>query len=238
MKSIILICTLICSFSIAQAQDFYSENEVLLGADQLERVRSNALKELDAHPNSIEATYFLAMVAINRTAKADPARIYAKNRYAERFQDLYREQAKSARLMYGDQIMVADTRFVRMFYFLGLQYHSHQEYAKAAEWLNLAKIGFEDNLDFNFITGTSYYAIKNYENAKKYFLEVLKINPDHGDTIYNMACLNAIANDPDEAVKWLGKAISLDRKYKKLAMNDSDFNNIRKAESYQKLMDK
>lgn len=241
MKSIILICAIAAmagTLSIAQAEDFYSANESLLAANHLDKVKKNALTELGAHRDSIEANYFLALVTIKENSNADQSKIYANNSYAEKFQALYRDHAKAAHLMYGDQIMVSDIRFVKLFYYLGLKYLSQQDFQKAVEWLNLAEIGYSDkpNFNFNFEIGTSYYAIKNYDKARKYFEAALKIKPDHRDALYNMACLYSVLNNPDESIKWLEKVTKLDPKYKAIASKDSDFDNIRKTAQYQRLI--
>lgn len=238
MKSIILIWVMSGILSVAQAQDFYSDNEALFLANHLDKVKKNALIEHSAHRESIEANYFLALVTIKQTSDSDPSKIYAKNSYAEKFQALYRDDAKARHLMHGDQIMVSDPRFVRLFYYLGLKYLSQQDFAKSVEWLNLADVGYSDNLEFNFNIGTSYYAVKDYDKAKKYFMAALTISPNHGDSLYNLACIEAISNKPDESMMWLGKAISVDAKYKAMASKDSDLDNIRKTEPYRQLTSK
>ena len=241
MKSITLffaIVTMAFTFSIARAQDFYSLNESLLAVNNLDKVKRNSLIELDSQQDSIEAIYFMAMATIRQTSSSDPTKIYANNNYVEKFQVLYRKHAKSQKLMYGNQIMVADTRFFKIFYYLGLKYLYQQDYAKAAEWLNLAKFGYSDNpnLNFNFEIGTSYYALKNYDEAMKYFKAALKLKPDHSDALYNIACIYSIMSKPDESIKRLDKAMHLDPKYKDIASKDSDFDNIRKTQQYQQLM--
>ncbi|HEY0665201.1 MAG TPA: hypothetical protein VGD24_03965 [Gallionella sp.] len=236
MKSIILICALIAGLSNASAEDFYSVNDALLNANQAETVRKNALAELNSHGDSIEANYFMAVITLRETSKAAPSDIYADNRYVEKFEALYRADAKRKQLMYGGQIMVSDIRFLKLFYYLGLKYYSRQNFSKAVEWLNLAKVGYEDNPEFNFKIGTGYYAIKNYGKAKEAFESVLKVTPNHRDTLYNMACLYAVLNNPGESVKWLKKVVNLEPKYKEMASKDSDFDSIRNVSQFQQLV--
>jgi tetratricopeptide (TPR) repeat protein len=235
MRLFIIIWIIIGLASVAQA-DFYSVNDSLFRSNHLDKVQSNALAELAAHPDSIEATFFLALVSIRQTAEADPAKIYSRNTYAEKFQELYRAHAKSENLMYGDQIMLSDARFPKLFHYLGLKYLSEQNFKQAVEWLNLAEIGYEDDVEFNFNLGCSYYAIKNYPKAEKYFEKVLSLAPKHSKALYNMACLYAVLGNSDISVKWLRKAIRLDPKNKEIASKDSDFDNIRNTKQYQTLM--
>lgn len=235
MKKLIFVSLLLCCISATQAQDFYAVNDSLLRENKLESVKKNSLAELEAHHDSIEANYFLAMVTI-RQASEHSSTIFANNSYAETFQTLYRDQARARHLMHGDQIMVSDPRFVSLFYYLGLKYLSQNDFSRSVEWLNLAEIGYEDNLDFNVNLGNSYYAIKNYDKARKYYEAALRIDPEHTDTVYNMACLYSVRNNPDESVKWLEKAIKRAPKYKEIASRDPDFENIRKSKQYQHLM--
>jgi tetratricopeptide (TPR) repeat protein len=227
-----------CIISVAQAVDFYSVNDSLYSTNQLDKVKSNSLKELAENRESIEANYFLALVTLRQATNADSSRIYEKNIYVDRFQALYRDDAIAKRLMYGDQIMVSDPRFVKLFYYLGLKYMFEQDYNKAVEWLNLAEIGYEDSVDFNFYIGCSYHAIKNYDKAQKYYKNVLRLAPNHSESLYNMACLYAEFNNPDDSINWLNKAIKLDPKYKEMASKDASFDNIRKTPQYQRLMSK
>lgn len=241
MNKIIQICifvTIACSLNTATAQDFYSINETLFAENHLDVVRKNSLAKLKEDQDSIEANYFLAMLAIKTAPDSDKAKIYAENMYVNNFQILYRKYAQEKDLMYGDQIMISDVKFLRIFYLLGLEYLIKQDYAKAVEWLNLAKFGYSDNpnLNFNFEIGTGYYAIKNYDKAMEYFEAAIKLKPDHSDALYNIACLYSLFANPDESIKRLDRAIQLDPKFKEIASKDSDFDNIRKTPQYKNLM--
>ena len=58
--------------------------------------------------------------------------------------------------MYQDQIMMADVRFMKLFYLIGLKYFDERNFSKAAEWLNLAKTMYRNDFNLFFYLGTSY----------------------------------------------------------------------------------
>jgi tetratricopeptide (TPR) repeat protein len=238
MRTIILLMLTCILFSVGLTQNFFSKNDSLFKANQFEIVKQNALAELTSNKESIEANYFLALITIRQQSSADQSKIYTNNIYSEQFQIIYRDYAKGKKLMYGDQIMLADVRFVNLFYYIGLKYFSEQDFKKSAEWLNLAKVGYLNNFDYHFYTGCSYYALQNYGKAKEYFESALTIKPNDAATLYNMACLYSFLNNPEESSKYLKMAISQDATYKEKMSTDSDFNNVRGTKEFQQFISK
>lgn len=237
MRTIILLILWCALLSVSCAQNFYSKNDSLFEANQFETVKQNALAELASNKESIEANYFLALITIIEQSAADQNKIH-DNIYSEQFQNLYRAYAKETKLMYGDQIMVADVRFVKLFYHIGLKYFSEQDFKKSAEWLNLAKVGYLNNFDYHFYAGCSYYALQNYDKAKEYFESALTIKPNDATTLYNMACLYSLLNNAEESSKYLKMAIGQNAMYKDKMSTDSDFNNVRGTKEFQQFHNK
>ena len=64
----------------------------------------------------------------------------------------------------------------------------------------------------------------------------LEQQPDDPGVIYNRACVNALMNQPDEAIGDLRQAIAGDAKYREMARTDSDFDNIRDDPRFQELV--
>jgi len=100
MKTIIVICTLLGAIAVAQAEDFYTANESLLNAGRLEQVKKNALAELRAHRDSLEASYFMAMVTLRQTSQADSSKVNADNGYVDKFAALYRQSVQNPGQIY------------------------------------------------------------------------------------------------------------------------------------------
>ena len=84
--------------------------------------------------------------------------------------------------------------------------------------------------------GMSLKNLGRHEEALLCFEQVLKIKPDDDLAWYNMACTYAVQNQIDLAIENLEKAILLDKKYVKMAMEDSDFDSIRQDYRFQKLI--
>ena len=75
-----------------------------------------------------------------------------------------------------------------------------------------------------------------YEAALSSYEQVLKIQPDDDLAWYNIACTYAVQDKLDLAIENLEKAILLDKKYGKIAQENSDFDNIRQDLRFQKLI--
>ena len=82
----------------------------------------------------------------------------------------------------------------------------------------------------------AYYMTGQYQKAieanQKLILLGSQINKDW---YYNLACLEALLNRPDEAIPWLEKAIQQGYGYDQLK-NDSDLDNLRALPAFQALM--
>jgi len=74
--------------------------------------------------------------------------------------------------------------------------------------------------------------MKNYEAASKCFYQALEIDAEFGHSYYNLACTESLKGVKDEAIKFLKKAIVLDKKFRSLANIDEDFNNLREYEEF------
>jgi|GEM_PF-2583064 len=74
--------------------------------------------------------------------------------------------------------------------------------------------------------------LKRYEEAEKEYREAIRINPNYADAHYNLACLYSVKNDLKKAIDWLKKAIEIDEKYKEMAKEDKDFENIKDGKDF------
>jgi quercetin dioxygenase-like cupin family protein len=62
--------------------------------------------------------------------------------------------------------------------------------------------------------------------------EALAERPDHAALLYNLACMEALAGKPDEALADLQRAVSLEPKWADNAAKDPDFDSIRDAPGF------
>ncbi len=64
----------------------------------------------------------------------------------------------------------------------------------------------------------------------------MKLNPDEELAWYYKACAYALQNNLDLATDSLQKAINLNPKYREMAKEDTDFDNLKENKRFQNLM--
>ncbi|MFN5514894.1 MAG: tetratricopeptide repeat protein [Cyanobacteriota bacterium] len=83
------------------------------------------------------------------------------------------------------------------------------------------------------------YALNNlgrYEKAIASYDKALKIEPNFASAYFNKACVYALQENLDLALKNLTQAINLDSQYLENAKTDADFDKIRHTPSFQRLI--
>jgi tetratricopeptide (TPR) repeat protein len=235
-KSLLIVLSL---FFISLSQDFYSINDILMKIGKYDVVEANAFHELELNSESFEGAYFLTMIVFNKNPninclgkQIDNQECAEISKYMNLFETTYRKKAIELQLMYHDQIMMADTRFMGLFMLIGLKYFDQRDFQKSVEWLNLAKLLYSEDFDFNFYLGTSYLLIEEYDKALECFEKASRINPADASIPYNIACLYGKRRDALLSAQWLKKAIELNSDYQDKYLLDSDFNNVRNEEIF------
>ena len=66
-----------------------------------------------------------------------------------------------------------------------------------------------------------------YDEARRLLREALEEQPGNPSTLYNLACTEALAGDPDRALELLDEAVKGDERYREFAQTDEDFASIR-----------
>ena len=84
--------------------------------------------------------------------------------------------------------------------------------------------------------GITYTKLERYDEALADYNRSLELKPDYTSSIYNLACLFSLWEKTNEALAYLKKAINKDKKYREMAKTDNDFNNIRDAPRFKKLI--
>ena len=96
---------------------------------------------------------------------------------------------------------------------------------------------FDPNLCEAWIgKGNTLKNLGRNEEAIVSFEEALKLKPDDPSTLYNKSCCYALQNQLEPALNHLQQVIKLDSKYRELARSDSDFDNIRRDDRFQALI--
>ncbi|MCH7999453.1 MAG: tetratricopeptide repeat protein [Chloroflexi bacterium] len=75
--------------------------------------------------------------------------------------------------------------------------------------------------------GNTLDDLQRYDEALVDYNRSLELRPDHPGTLYNRACLYSLAARLKESLNGLREAISRDAKYRKMAREDEDFDNLR-----------
>ncbi|MGK7893742.1 MAG: tetratricopeptide repeat protein, partial [Xenococcus sp. (in: cyanobacteria)] len=94
-----------------------------------------------------------------------------------------------------------------------------------------------DNDSAWYNRGIALGNLGRYEEAIASYERVVEIQPNDHEAWYQKADIYAIQNQVDLAIENLEKAILLDKKYCNMAMEDSDFDNIRQDLRFQKLIE-
>lgn len=81
-----------------------------------------------------------------------------------------------------------------------------------------------------------YMDMGKLEEAEKCIIEVLKIKPKYRPAWYNRACIESLRNNQEKSIKFLKKALDLDKKYYDMAKTDEDLDNIRDTREFKELI--
>jgi len=66
------------------------------------------------------------------------------------------------------------------------------------------------------------------DRALDMFNRAIEVDPNFATSYYNISCIHATRKEKDKALEYLRKAISLDISYKEKALNDKDFDPLRR----------
>lgn len=75
--------------------------------------------------------------------------------------------------------------------------------------------------------GFGLYRQGDEDQAREHLTAFVEANDDQWQGHYNLACLEALTNHPEAAIKHLGRAIALEPKAKEYAAKDEDFDALR-----------
>ena len=76
----------------------------------------------------------------------------------------------------------------------------------------------------------------DYGKAVEIFRSVVDEHPDAGIVLYNLACVEVLASEPDLAFGHLRQAIQLEERFREFARTDEDFAAVRERPEFQKLV--
>jgi len=106
------------------------------------------------------------------------------------------------------------------------------------EAIECYKLGIKNNpkeLYFYITLSDLLFNVGNINEAMKCLKKTLELDPYEAGAFYNSACVYSFWGKTDEALANLKKAIQLAPRYKALAINDKDFDNIRNLNAFKTL---
>jgi predicted esterase len=96
----------------------------------------------------------------------------------------------------------------------------------------------DDPPDFRKLNQELYakYQAGEYTEALELAEEMHKLQPDHINTIYNIACLHCLLGDESKAYEWLEKAVEAGFDNDEQLVNDDDFKKIRAEDRFRAIV--
>ena len=82
----------------------------------------------------------------------------------------------------------------------------------------------------------AYFATKEYDKAIEALSQALEEFPDDPAVLYNLACAESMAGDPENALAHLGRSVVQGERFRELASTDTDFDPIRDEPEFQQLL--
>jgi tetratricopeptide (TPR) repeat protein len=78
---------------------------------------------------------------------------------------------------------------------------------------------------------------KNYPAAKSRFEKAIRLKPGYVDPYYNLVCLFALTDRPEQALRYLKRAVSIHPEVKTWALKDADLEKLRNEPGFGKIVD-
>jgi Flp pilus assembly protein TadD len=118
----------------------------------------------------------------------------------------------------------------------GRQLIAESEFAKASDVLKKATEADKENALAWHLYGYSLHASGKLDDAIEVHKKAAKFKEYAGITMYNLGCAYSLKKDADKAFEALNKAVELNFVRDTAYDDDSDLDNIRKDERFEKLM--
>jgi tetratricopeptide (TPR) repeat protein len=84
--------------------------------------------------------------------------------------------------------------------------------------------------------GVIYIHDGNFDAAKENLEKAVRLDPAHVESYYNMACMYSIKGEIKQGLEYFKRAISLEKDVRGWAMVDSDLQNLKTMDEFNKLL--
>jgi len=119
---------------------------------------------------------------------------------------------------------------------IGIAYFQMKSFKKAINSFNKALKLKADSYKILCNIAYSYLKTKEYTKAIEFYKKALIVKNNGHEALYDLACTYTLTGERKENLKYLKKAIEIKEDYKKLALTDNDFKDIRQLLEFQKIV--
>ena len=113
------------------------------------------------------------------------------------------------------------------FYERGREHHKNGHLSKARAWYEKALMADPGCVVALNNLGVLFIKDKNYPAARGRFEKAIRLKPGYVDPYYNLACLFALKDRPEQALRYLKRAVAIDPQVKEWAKKDTDLGNLK-----------
>jgi tetratricopeptide (TPR) repeat protein len=93
--------------------------------------------------------------------------------------------------------------------------------------------GHPDDLTTLMGMAWCFKRIDRLEDAIETMQRAYRAHPDEPVVLYNIACYLSLAGDKTQSLSWLGRALRMEPKLRRLIARESDFDNLREDPDFQ-----
>ena len=108
----------------------------------------------------------------------------------------------------------------------GKEDHKNGRLNRAKMWYEKALIADPGSVVALNNLGVLLIKDKNYPAARSRFEKAIRLKPRYVDPYYNLACLFALTDQPEQALRYLKRAISIHPEVKTWALEDADLGKL------------
>jgi len=119
----------------------------------------------------------------------------------------------------------------------GKEHHKSGRLNKARMWYEKALLADPGCVVALNNLGVLLIKEKNYPAARSRFEKAIRLKPGYVDPYYNLVCLFALTDQPEQALRYLKRAVSIDPQAKTWALEDADLEKLRNQPGFATIVD-
>jgi len=119
----------------------------------------------------------------------------------------------------------------------GKEHHKSGRLNKARIWYEKALMADPGSVAALNNLGVLLIKEKSYPAARSRFEKAIRLKPGYVDPYYNLACLFALTDRQEQALRYLKRAVSIDRQVKTWALEDADLEKLRNQPGFGNIVD-